>query len=195
MNHWRAGAGVVVLLLVAAPALRAAEPSWRVERPRADIVVPLKPGGAFTATNPNLSGGFSLVPGKPARLTGEIVMDLQTIDTGISLRNQHLREKYLEVAKGAGYDKAVLSDVVLKDAGDGSFVGRTAFEGTLLLHAVKKPIQGTADIKAEGAGRRIQAEFRLVMPDFDITPPEYLGVGVGSTLLVKVQLSAVPAAK
>ncbi len=194
MGHGREKTSAVVILL-ASVAAGAAEPTWRVERPRADIVVPLKPGGAFTATNPNLTGSLTLVPGKPARLQGEIVMDLQTIDTGITLRNQHLRDKYLEVAKGAGYDKAVLSDIVLKDAGDEAFQGRTPFEGTLLLHAVKKPVQGTVDVRAEASGKRVQAEFRLVMPDFGITPPEYLGVGVGSTLLVKVQFSAVPAAK
>ncbi len=70
-------------------------------------------------------------------LTGEIVVDLATIDTGIALRNQHLRENYLEVAKGRGFDKAVLSEIRVHDADGEEFQGRTAFTGTLLLHGVR----------------------------------------------------------
>ena len=42
-------------------------------------------------------------------------------------------------------------------------------------------------------GRRVRAEFPLVLTDFGISPPEYLGVGVGSKLLVKAQFPATPA--
>jgi hypothetical protein len=48
------------------------------------------------------------------------------------------------------------------------------------------------DIHREGEGRRVRAEFPLVLTDFAVTPPEYLGVGVGSKLLVKVSLMAMP---
>jgi polyisoprenoid-binding protein YceI len=75
-------------------------PSWRVERGATQVLVPLRPGGAFSATTASLGGVLTLEPGKPARLTGELSIDLATIDTGIGLRNQHLREKYLEVGKG-----------------------------------------------------------------------------------------------
>ena len=120
-------------------------------------------------------------------------MDLATIDTGIALRNQHLREKYLEVGKGSGFDKAVLSEIQLTDAEGEAFEGRSRFGGTLLLHGVKRPVAGTADIRREGSVRRVRAEFPLELTEFGISPPEYLGVGVASKLLVKVQLAATPA--
>ena len=185
--------GVVGLLALVASSGAAAEgPSWRIERGDVKILVPLKPGGAFTATTPSLSGTLTLEGAKPAHLAGEVSMDLATIDTGISLRNQHLRENYLEVAKGDGFNKAVLSDIHLSEVGGEAFDGTTPFTGTLLLHGVKHPVTGTMEIHREGEGRRVHAEFPLILTDFAVTPPEYLGVGVGSRLLVKVAFTAMP---
>jgi polyisoprenoid-binding protein YceI len=193
VNPRRAAPGLTGLVMLLASSSVAAEaPSWRIERGDVHILVPLKPGGAFAATTPSLNGTLTLEPSKPARLTNEISMDLATIDTGIGLRNQHLREKYLEVAKGKGFDKAVLSEIQLNDVDGEAFAGRTAFSGVLLLHGVKHPVAGTAEIRREGSGRRVHAEFVLNLTDFGVTPPEYLGVGVGSKLVVKAQFSAMP---
>ena len=184
------GAGLLALL--ASNGLAAEGPSWRVERGDVKILVPLKPGGAFAAVTPSLRGTLTLDASKPAHLAGEVSIDLATIDTGIGLRNQHLREKYLEVARGEGFNKAVLSDIHLSDVGGETFDGTTGFTGTLLLHGVKHPVTGMAEIHVDGAGRRVRAEFPLVLTDFGITPPEYLGVGVGNKLFVKVALTAMP---
>jgi polyisoprenoid-binding protein YceI len=185
--------GAAALVLLVATGVAAEGPSWHIERGEVKIVVPLKPGGAFAATTPSLSGTLTLEGAKPTRLAGEVSMDLSTIDTGIALRNQHLREKYLDVARGEGFNKAVLSDIQLNDAGGETFDGTTGFTGTLLLHGVKRVITGTAEIHSEGTSKRVRAEFPLVLTDFAITPPEYLGVGVWNRLLVKVNLIAAPA--
>jgi polyisoprenoid-binding protein YceI len=190
---------VAVLSVVAAGVQAADTPSWRVERGEVRITVPLKPGGAFTATANGLAGTVRLqeagVSGRPARLGGEVSLDLATIDTGIALRNQHLRENYLEVAKGPGFDKAVISDIRLSDAQGEAFEGSSGFTGMMLLHGVSREVAGKAEVAREGTGRRVKAEFPLTLTDFGVTPPEYLGVGVGSRLLVKVQFTATPTAK
>jgi polyisoprenoid-binding protein YceI len=181
------------LLALLAPGGFAAEvPSWRLEKGEVKILVPLKPGGAFAASTTALSGTLTLEGAKPARLVGDVSMDLTTIDTGIALRNQHLKENYLEVAKGEGYNKAVLSDIQLADVSGETFDGTTPFTGTMLLHGVKHQVAGTAEIHSEGTSRRVRAEFPLVLTDWSVSPPEYLGVGVGSRLLVKVTLTATP---
>jgi polyisoprenoid-binding protein YceI len=182
------------LLALLAPAGLAAEaPSWHLEKGEVRVLVPLKPGGAFAATTTALSGTLTLEGAKPARLVGDVSMDLTTIDTGIALRNQHLKENYLEVAKGEGFNRAVLSDIQLANASGETFDGTTPFTGTMLLHGVKKPVSGTVEIHSEGTTRRVRAEFPLILTDWSVTPPEYLGVGVGSKLLVKVTLTATPA--
>jgi len=188
-----------LLLLAAGASTPAAEgPAWHVDHPDVHITVPLKPGGAFAATSTALTGTLRLADtaaaSRPLKLAGEIALDLGTIDTGIALRNRHLRENYLEIAKGAGFDKAVLSNIQIADADGEAFDGSSAFTANLLLHGMSREISGKAEVRREGDSRRVRAEFPLTMPDFGITPPEYLGVGVGSRLMVKVQFMATPAA-
>jgi len=178
--------------LLATGVFAAEGPSWRLEKGEVKVLVPLKPGGAFAATTTALSGTLTLEGAKPARLVGDVSIDLATIDTGIGLRNQHLRENYLEVAKGEGYNKAVLSEIQLAEASGESFDGATPFTGTLLLHGVKRPVAGTAEIHSEGTSRRVRAEFPVELSEWAVKTPEYLGVGVGSRLLVKVNLTATP---
>jgi polyisoprenoid-binding protein YceI len=198
MKGW-VWAGLCAVLAGSGPASAAgAEAAWRIEGGEVKILVPLRPGGAFTAATTSLRGTLGLAGERPARLSGEVRVDLSTIDTGIALRNQHLKEKYLEVAKGAGYDAAVVSDIVFRDAPGEAFEGSTPFTAQLLLHGVKRRLEGTAEVRHLGANRRVKAVFPVVMSDFGITAPEYLGVGVGNRLMVTAQFTAVrtaPAAR
>lgn len=186
-------ASSVVLSLSLAAVGRAAEAPWQVARGEVRIIVPLKPGGAFEATSGALSGALTPAAGKPLPLAGELALELSTIDTGISLRNQHLREKYLEVGKGQAFDKAVLSEIAVADAAGTDFQGKTAFSGTLLLHGVRHAVSGTAEIRRAGTATQVDASFPLTLTDFSIVPPEYLGVGVANRVMVKVQLTVAPA--
>src|SRR5512147_775779 len=86
--------GVLAAGAVSAAAADAA--SWRVTAGDLRVLVPLRPGGAFEAKSTALSGTLSAAPGRPLAVGGEVVLDLASVDTGIALRNEHLREKYLE---------------------------------------------------------------------------------------------------
>jgi polyisoprenoid-binding protein YceI len=181
------------LVLCAPPAIcSAAEMAWRVDAGQVVIVVPLKPGGAFEAKTSSLAGRLALTgSGAPMALEGELAVDLASIETGIALRDQHLRERYLEIPRGTGFDRAVLSDIVLRDADGAGFRGDTAFEGTLLLHDVRRPLAGKGVIRAAPDGVRVEASFALTLTDFGIVPPEYMGVGVASKVAVRVSFEAV----
>jgi len=187
-----AAAAFAALLSCGAPTVGAAV--WQVSRADVRVVCPMQPGGAFEARTTALSGTLTPGSGKPVALAGEVAVDLATLDTGIELRNTHLRENYLEVQKGAGFDKAVLSEIRLSDADGEAFRGRTGFTGMLSLHGQKKPVAGTAEIRAEGAGVRVEANFPLALSDFGIEAPMYMGVGVANRLLLRVSFSSEPAA-
>jgi len=120
-------------------------------------------------------------------------VDLSTLDTGIELRNTHLREKYLEIGRGAEFATAVLSGVRLDKGGTSSFRGQTAFTGMLLLHGVRRPVAGQADIRSEGNDVRVLASFPLHVDDYGIAAPRYLGVGVKNEVQVKISLLVTPA--
>jgi polyisoprenoid-binding protein YceI len=112
------------------------------------------------------------------------------IDTGISLRNDHLRDTYLEVDKAPGYDKAVLSEIDLKGLAPDAPEGKGSFTGSLMLHGTKKTVSGPAEIRKAGSGYRVMASFPVSLSDFQIPEPRYLGVGVKNTVQVEVTFVA-----
>jgi polyisoprenoid-binding protein YceI len=183
---------VVLRAATVSPAEGAA---WTVSQGEVRVVCPLTVGGSFEARTPALAGTLGVTTSHPAVFGGDLTVDLRTLDTGIDLRSDHLREEYLEVAKSPGFDKAVLSDIHLGDVDADTFQGRTSFTGTLLLHGAKKSITGQAEVRREGASAiRIEASFPITLADHGIPKPQYLGVGVKSQVQVRVSFVATPAA-
>ena len=109
---------------------------WRVARGDVRVVCPLTVGGSFEAKTSALTGVLTRVAGRPASFEGMLSVDLRTLDTGIDLRDNHMRETYLEVGKGKGFDRAVLSGILIDDADGAAFAGRSRFSAMLLLHGV-----------------------------------------------------------
>ena len=192
----RAFFALLALALACAAVVRAADvPAWRVREGDLRVLVPLKPGGAFEARSTAVSGTLTAGAARPLPVGGELALDLASIDTGIALRNEHLREKYLQVAKGPGFDRAVLTSIVVRDAGGADFEGQSPFTGTLLLHGVSHPVSGTVQVRRVAQGARVEASFPLVLTDHAIEPPMYLGVGVAAKVMVKVTFIAEPATR
>lgn len=165
-----------------------AQSAWSVSTGSVAVVCPLTVGGSFEARTSSLSGRLAADAAQPGRLTGELAVDLTTLDSGIGLRNTHMRENYLEVSKGEGYQRAVLKDIVL--SGDVATVSATTFTATLLVHGVERPVRGEARLARAGDGVRVEASFPIVLPDHGIAKPRYLGVGVRDEVQVKVKFQA-----
>jgi polyisoprenoid-binding protein YceI len=174
-------------LALAGASLPAAEPTqWQSTQADVSVLCPLTVGGSFEAKTSALAG--SLAVSGPNTLS----VDLRSLDTGIALRNDHLRETYLEVEKGDGFDKAVLSEIQIAAPDPGAFQGRTTFTGTLRLHGVAKAVTGPAEIRRSGATVRVTASFPILLADFGIAKPRYLGVGVKDEVRVNVTLVMAP---
>ena len=110
-------------------------------------------GGSFEAKTSSLAGTLTRLGGIPAVFTGEVVVDLRMLDTGIGLRNTHLRNKYLEIDKGEGFDKAVVSGLQLAEVDPDTFEGRTHFTATLLLHGMRNHVAGDVQVRRTGSSR------------------------------------------
>ena len=113
-------------------------------------------------------------------------MDLRTLDSGIGLRNQHLRENYLEVSRGFGFDTATLSQINLNGLDPDAPEGKGSFTGSLTLHGVTKSVTGAIDVRQAGGGLRVSASFPVELANYSIRTPRYLGVGVRDTVQVEV---------
>jgi polyisoprenoid-binding protein YceI len=170
-------------------AIAAAGGPWRAANAEVSVKCPMTVGGSFDTTTAALSGAIT-ASARPAAFDGTLAVDLRTLDTGISLRNEHLREKYLEVDKGAGYDQAVLSDLALQGLNPDAPAGKGSFTGSLMLHGTKKTVTGPVEVRQAGTGWRVRASFPVNLSDYNIDKPRYLGVGVKDTVQVSVTFTA-----
>ncbi|HXD19462.1 MAG TPA: YceI family protein [Vicinamibacterales bacterium] len=161
----------------------------RVRNAQVSVLCPLTIGGSFEAKTKALSGQVGMAPDASQPLDGDLLVDLQTLETGIGLRDDHLRRKYLEVERGPTFAQARLRNIRVE-----KLAGKTPFRATLLLHGQTRDVTGTADIKPEGDGYRLNASFPVRVSEFGIPEPTYLGVGVKDEVVVRVNLNAEPAA-
>jgi polyisoprenoid-binding protein YceI len=152
---------------------------------------PLTVGGSFEAKTNTLGGEIVLDPQKQGDLDGSLAVDLRTLQTGIGLRDTHMRENYLEVQKGAGYEHATLTRIRLEGVDGAAPLGKVGFKGVLALHGQEREVIGTADIRRQGEGLRVQATFPVKVSDFAIQSPTYLGVGVRNDVSVSVTFQAI----
>jgi len=189
-HHLRTSLRIALFVPLWVAATFAAGPSWRVGQGEVSVKCPMTVGGSFDATTSALTGMLTASTARPSGFDGSLAVDLRTIDTGIALRNDHLKEKYLEVDKAAGYEQAVLSDVVLQGLNADAPTGKGSFTGSLMLHGVKKTVTGPAEIRQAGTGWRVRASFPVNLPDYNIDKPRYLGVGVKDTVQVSVTFTA-----
>jgi polyisoprenoid-binding protein YceI len=101
---------------------------------------------------------------------------LANLTTGITLRDHHMRDKYLEVAK---YPVATLtvprSALKVPQTGEQSAAD---VAGTVQLHGQTRPVRVHYEAKGDGASLSVRGTFHIKMTDFGITVPDYFGVTV-----------------
>jgi len=103
-----------------------------------------------------------------------VTIPLANLTTGISLRDKHMKD-YLETAK---YPTATLTVArgALKIPAAGAVEADAP--GTLSLHGQTKPVSVHYDSKWDGSVFATHGRVHLLMTDFGITVPSYLGVTV-----------------
>lgn len=179
-------AAILTAVTVVAPRAQSDDPvGYRVDKAEVVIVCPLTVGGSFEAKTTAMRGELVTRPGDA--LSGSLQVNLQSLETGIGLRDRHMRETYLEVQKGPEYATATLEDIRVE-----KLEGKTAIKGMLRLHGQRREVQGTADIRTDNGKVRVVAQFPLKVTEFEIAKPSYLGVGVREEIQVKVSMTASP---
>jgi polyisoprenoid-binding protein YceI len=132
-----------------------------------------------------------------AGVTLSVEVDLASLDTGIALRNRHMRENHLHVEQ---YPKAVFkAGRVLDPPAQGLRPGvETTFrlEGELILHGVTRPLTApiTARLREDG-GLEIATTFELRLADFSIPRPKFLVMKLDEVQHINVRLVALPIAE
>lgn len=137
-----------------------------------EVVVKLKlsPAGQFDAKTKSIEGKVTV---QNDEVTAQnIRVPLNTLETGIKLRDDHMKDKYLDVKK---HPYATLK-IGKGKQGKG--------EGEIEIRGITKKIEGTYKIE----GKTLSAEFPIKLSDFNISGIRYMGVGVKDEARVHVKM-------
>ena len=143
--------------------------------------------------------GFIRINGEKGEVAGQLsITEQQTtatfkapldkFETGIDLRDKHMKETYLETPK---YPEATLTVEALPyKIGQSSFEGE--FSGTLNLHGQQKPVRGDIAISylKDSDTVQMEASFPIKIDDFGIDIPSYAGIKVADTVKVTAKIVA-----
>ncbi|MBC7690241.1 MAG: YceI family protein [Methylotenera sp.] len=124
-------------------------------------------------------------------MKGKFLFKPETLDTGLKLRNEHMKKKYLETDKFP--DAVLVLDelTIPKSATDTVQTAENVpFKGHLTLHGVEKPVQGTALINFSKSKFDGDASFSVKTSDFQINTPSFAGVTMGEDVQVKVSFTS-----
>jgi polyisoprenoid-binding protein YceI len=171
----------------ALPAIAGTDDAFKITTAEVAVVCPLTIGGDFEAKTTAMSG--DVIPSAGGTVKGTLAVDLMKLETGISLRDRHLRNNYLEVQKGPDFAVAKLVNLKLE-----RLPGKGTLRGLLTLHGQQREVSGVADVQQNGAGYTVMATFPVKISEFQIPEPTYLGVGVKDEITIRVKLNAEPAA-
>jgi polyisoprenoid-binding protein YceI len=135
-----------------------------------------KPEGKITLTN-------------DGKATGQIRLNLDDFDSGIEMRDHHMKEKYLETGK-ADNKMAVLTITSVdlpKDFWKAPHPLNTSFAGKLKLHGKEKDVTGQMNLSSVTSSiAQGEAKFSLELPDYGIEVPSYSGITVAQKVDVDV---------
>jgi polyisoprenoid-binding protein YceI len=117
-------------------------------------------------------------------------VDLRTIDTGIALRNQHMRENHLETAK---YPEAVFTLTRFISADQDSLTpGQTAHvlaEGDLALHGVTRSYQIPLTLTYDHSNVTVAGEWTVKLADHEINRPAFLFLRLAEEIKITVNVT------
>jgi len=185
MKHNAIGVFAIALMTIAAAPAGASD-AYKVSSGEITVMCPLTVGGSFEAKTKNLSGDVTPASDEQGAVRGALKVELQTLETGIGIRDRHMKNNYLEVEKGPGFATATIEDIRVE-----KLEGKTVFTAMLSLHGQKKKVSGAAELQQKDGKIRVQAQFPVKVSEFEIPAPTYLGVGVRDEIQIKVSLLAV----
>ena len=166
------------LVLVLLTVLQAQAVEWHVDTQAKNLVkfISRAPLEEFEGVTHHIDGYIywegDSVFSQPNELYFEV--DLRTIDTGIGLRNRHMRENYLETDR---WPYAIFQGkVTVVNRLDTSVVAyRATVSGTLSIHGVDRTVRVEGLVLFPETDRmRIQVRFQVKLTDYRIKIPRIM---------------------
>lgn len=128
--------------------------------------------------------------GKSVDLSGALTFSVSTLESGMPLRDRHMKEKYLETEKFSNATLALSSVRIPAAALESPQESAFPFSGELILHGVKRPVSGTAAVAKIDGAVKVKAAFRLKLQDHQIAIPSFAGITVADEVDVQAEFPA-----
>ena len=147
---------------------------------------------SITGRTKQVSGGCAFdVEDLEGDVVLEVMVEMASFDTGLGLRNRHMRENHLETDR---FPRSWLrGGTVTAPSASSLPVGGTVslgFVGELELHGVRRPVVCTIVLTRHEAGRlTATAEFPVKLADYDIARPKMLMLKLADEQHVRVALT------
>lgn len=119
-------------------------------------------------------------------------VDLNTVDTGIGLRNRHMREDYLHTDK---YRYATYSGKFseIKKNDDNSF--DVSVSGEIFIHGVTQPLDVKGKMTKIDSGFKISTQFEVKLTDHDIEVPSFMFLKIDEVMQLILEFYVEPVQK
>lgn len=112
-------------------------------------------------------------------------VDLETLDTGIGLRNRHMRENYLETEKHRyAFFDGVFS--VIEQVSDNKF--NVTASGKINIHGVGKQIVISGALEKNDKQLKIVTTFEIALTDFMIDVPELMFMKINENIHIECKI-------
>jgi polyisoprenoid-binding protein YceI len=143
---------------------------------------------AFDGRTNGVSGTIVADPAKASASKVDVSIDLTSLDTGITLRNREMRERYLQTSKFPNATFTSVS-VAAPDAIAANQPADIKVTGDFTLHGVTKRMTIPVRVVLFPDGRiHANSQFNIHMPDFDIHVPKNILVTVDDMIPVRLDL-------
>ena len=117
-----------------------------------------------------------------------IRVPLKNLSTGIAMRDDHMRNKYLQVGTYPNAELTVDRSTLHLPNGDGTGSGDAT--GSMALHGKSKDVSFHYNLARANGTLHVGGTVKLDLRDYSIDVPSYLGVTVKPDIDVEVQFTA-----
>ena len=113
-------------------------------------------------------------------------VELKSLDTGIGLRNRHMRENYLETEK---YPYARYRGKIarVKSSPSGGFV--IVSEGDFEVHGVTRAVTIFGEVTGDGNVYHVVSKFNIKLPDSKIDVPSLMFLKINEIIKLELEFN------
>lgn len=175
----------IIILILLLPIANVFADEFNVDKEQKNVVrfISDAPIEEFDGTTKDIDGYLMADPSDVTK-DSELyfLVELNTLDTGIGLRNRHMRENYLHTDK---YPRAEFTGKIIEAKKNGKYWD-VVVEGTMEIHGKKKKMKVNGKMTKTGNGFRIQADFIVKLSDHNIEIPSLMVSKIDENMKLQV---------